>query len=313
MRSADPERLESWVRELEGERQPFSSPQALAQAEELVATAFSDLGLQVHRSAFVFRDTEYHNVVGRLPARGREPDDDRPRVLLGAHFDTMPDTPGADDNASGVAVMLEAARILSDEELPVDVEFVGFNLEEPQGLGLFRVGSTRFAADAGQRGVRYAGCLILEMVGYTDPAPGSQKVPALLFWKRVPSTGTFLAATGDSASLKLLRGFRRAAATAVPDLDVVTLLTIFRGRLLPQTRLSDNASFWDQGYPALMITDTSFLRNPHYHAATDRIETLDFEFMRKVTDATVAAIRWLADQADPSRNSRRRANRSSER
>src|SRR5581483_10491962 len=118
-------------------------------------------------------------------------------------------------------------------------------------------------------------------------------VPALLFWKRVPRTGTFLAATGDGQSARLLRQFAAAARRAEPGLTVVTFRSPFRGWLVTHTRLSDNASFWDQGYPALMLTDTAFMRNPYYHTRGDRIDTLDFEFMARVTNAVVAAAREL--------------------
>jgi hypothetical protein len=104
----------------------------------------------------------------------------------------------------------------------------------------------------------------------------------------------YLAATGDGQSAWLLRQFAAAARAAVPDLPLVTFRTPLRGWLVMDTRLSDNASFWDQGYPALMLTDTAFLRNPHYHTAGDRLETLDFGFMARVTDAVAAAVRRLA-------------------
>ncbi len=262
----------------------MSSPTALAAAGEFVADQLATLGLRVERHAFRFRGRRYHNVAGTL----RAPDVDRPHVLIGAHFDTVSGTPGADDNASGVAAMLETARLLAEIELDAVVEFLGFNLEEPQGL-TYRVGSRAYAADARRRGVRYGGAFVLEMVGYTDSAKGSQSVPVLLFWKRVPKTGTFLTATGHRRSARLLRRFVDAARTAVPDLQVVTFRTPFKGWLVPDTRLSDNASFWDAGYPALMLTDTAYLRNPNYHRFTDGIGTLDFGFMAKVTDAVAAA------------------------
>lgn len=330
---ADACRLEALVRSLEGERHPVFSPRSLERAEEWIADSLAALGLRVERRPFTFRGAEYRNVVGVKEAARRGaggssaarvatagPGRDAvgaggkaagpggaaaPRVLVGAHFDTVPDTPGADDNGSGVAAMLEAAGILAGEELAADVEFVGFNLEEPQGAA-YRVGSRRFAADARRRGVRYAGCLVLEMVGYTDARPGSQGVPPPLFWKRVPKAGNFLAATGDRRSRRLLRTFRAAASAAAPGLAVVTFRTPARGWLVPQTRLSDNASFWDRRYPALMVTDTSFLRNPHYHRATDRAETLDYEFLRQVTDATAEAVRRVAGREAGAAHRRRR-------
>lgn len=289
--TARSERLRRHVERLEGERHPLSSPAALEAAEEYVGTKLAEDGVEVEYREFRFQGAVHRNVVGRRS--GTDPG--RARVLVGAHLDTVVGTPGADDNASGVAVLLEVARQLSDAEttLGADVELVGFNLEEPQG-GTYRVGSQRFAADARRRGVEYEGCLILEMVGYTDPEPGSQDVPPLLFWKRVPEAGTFLAATGDRRSRQLLDAFRRCTAESVPALELVTLEAPGRGWAVPLTRLSDNASFWDAGYPALMVTDTSFLRNPNYHLASDRIDTLDFAFMAKVAEAVVATVETLA-------------------
>ncbi len=287
--NADAARLRAHVAALVGERHPESSPSALVAAGEFVADHLAGLGLNVERHPFSFRGRRYHNVVGATVAATP----DRPRILVGAHFDTVSGTPGADDNASGVATMVEAARLLAELELAASVEFVGFNLEEPQGL-TYRVGSRVYAADARRRGVAYAGVFVLEMVGYTDSTPGSQNVPLLLFWKRVPKTGTFLAATGHRRSVRLLRTFAATARAAVPDLELVTFRTPLKGWLVPDTRLSDNASFWDAGYPALMLTDTAFLRNPHYHRPTDGIETLDFGFMARVTDAVVAVVARLA-------------------
>jgi aminopeptidase YwaD len=110
----------------------------------------------------------------------------------------------------------------------------------------------------------------------------------------VPRTGDFLAAVGDTRSRALLDGFVAAARTAVPELPIVAYRTRLRGWLLPLTRLSDNASFWDARYPALMLTDTAFLRNPHYHQTSDTSATLDFQFMAQVTEATAAAVTRLA-------------------
>lgn len=285
----DVQRLQAHVRALEGERHPRSSPAALAAAAEYMARELEAYGLDVERRPFEFGGRRYENIVGSK--WGRRPE--LARVLVGAHFDSVRGSPGADDNASGVAALLEVARVLAPLELDATVELVGFNLEEQQ-LYTYRVGSRRFAAEARARGVRYAGALVLEMVGYTDPLPGSQHVPFVLFWKRVPRTGTFLAATGDRRSRRLLRRFAEVAARAAPELQVVTFRTPLRGWLVPDTRLSDNASFWDEGYPSLMLTDTAYLRNPHYHQSTDRFETLDFEFLRQVTEAVAAAAAALA-------------------
>jgi hypothetical protein len=132
------------------------------------------------------------------------------------------------------------------------------------------------------------------MVGYCDPAPGAQIVPPLLGID-VPRTGDFLAAVGDGRSRELLDRFAAAARTAVPELAVVPYSARLRGWLMPLTRLSDNASFWDARYPSLMLTDTAFLRNPHYHRRSDTSATLDYAFMARVTEATASAVSRLTD------------------
>ena len=280
----DEGRLERTVRELEGPRHPKTAPASLQRAESLVADSLNEAGLAVERQPFSLRGEQHANVVGTLP--GTDPA--LPWLLVGAHFDSVSTTPGADDNASGVAVLLEVARHSSHLDRRRTIQFVGFNLEEPQDrVGTYRVGSARFAERARRERTRYQGALVLEMVGYTDPREGSQKVPPLVI-KRVPNTGTFLAAVGDRRSRKLLRSFERSVDTHVADLTLVTYRTFLRGWALPLTRLSDNASFWDRRYPSLMITDTAFLRNPHYHLESDSADTLDYGFMGQVTRAVLA-------------------------
>lgn len=279
-------RLEEVVRELEGPRHPSATPQALARAESLIADTFGEIGLSTKRQPFKLRGSTHNNVVATLA--GADPE--LPWLVVGAHFDTVAGTPGADDNASGVAVLLEVARLAAQLRPARTLQFVGFNLEEPQDmLGKYRVGSARFAAAARRGGRRFLGALVLEMVGYTDARPGSQQVPPLVF-KRVPDAGTFLAAVGDGRSRRLLRSFEESAHRHVDGLTVITYRTRLRGWLLPLTRLSDNASFWDHRYPSLMITDTAFLRNPHYHRGSDTADTLDYGFMAQAAQAVLATL-----------------------
>jgi len=279
----------SHVRALEGVRHPDAAPAALDEALEYGIRELRGVGVPVRREPFAFRGRTFHNGVGRVV--GTDPD--APRVLVGAHVDTVAGSPGADDNASAVAVLLETARLLEGERFQASVEFLLWNLEERQGL-TFRVGSRRYVAARRREGVRYAGALVLEMVGYRDPTPGSQRVPLPLRWRGIPRTGDFLAAVGDGGSRELLETFRRAAERAAPELPVVTQVSPLRGWLVPSTRRSDNASFWSHGYPALMLTDTAFLRNPHYHRSSDRAETLDPGFMVEVAAAVVECVRALA-------------------
>src|SRR5207302_1026742 len=181
---------------------------------DYIASELSTLGLSVDLAPFSFRGRTYHNVVGAVAGR----DARRPSLLIGAHFDSTADTPGADDNASGVAALLECARAIASREPQARVEFVGFDLEELQTVtGRYRVGSRALARAKRARREALGGALILEMVGYRDPRPGTQIVPPFLGID-VPRTGDFLAAVGDTRSRDLLEGFVSAARAAAPAL-----------------------------------------------------------------------------------------------
>ncbi len=297
---ASPERIREDVEALSGERNPESSPEALEAALARAEASLRAVGLEPHRHRFHHRGRPHENVVALQPGRERA----APRVLVGAHVDTVRGTPGADDNASGVAGMLEAARLLRGVELEAPVEWVVFNLEERQpGLRgpYYRVGSRRLAADRRRQGTRYRGALVLEMIGYRTTEPGSQRIPLPIRWMGLPRTGDYLAAVGDTRSRALLAAFREARDAVAPDLPLVTFHSPLRGWLVAATRRSDNASFWSNGYPALMLTDTADLRNPHYHRPGDRPDTLDYAFAARVTDAVAETVKRLAGAGAPGR------------
>jgi Zn-dependent M28 family amino/carboxypeptidase len=282
----DRERLARDVRRLAMPRHPVASPHALKEAEDLVALELDAAGFRVERQIFEWRGREFHNVVATLD--GDEPQ--RPWVVVGAHFDSVAHCPGADDNASGVAVMLEVARLLGAGRPQGSVQCVGFNLEEVQDyFGNYRIGSRAYVEWLRRQRARLAGALVLEMVGFTGPR---QVVPATVkLVKRVPDTGSFIAAVGDGESQVPLQAFERAADGVLP---FVTLAVPLKGWLVPDTRRSDNARFWDGGFPALMVTDTADLRNPNYHRVTDTPETLDYDFLTRVTEVVAVAAADLA-------------------
>jgi Zn-dependent M28 family amino/carboxypeptidase len=214
-------------------------------------------------------------------------------VILGAHYDTVPSTPGADDNASAVAVLIEVARLLSGQRGDRTVRFVAFACEEPPHFYTDTMGSQVYARHCRKQGESLVGMLCLEMVGYYTDQPNSQAVPdEIPRWFRwwLPRRGNFLASVGNLRSFRLAwsfhRGFRRA--TRFP------LLSLCLPEAIYHIRLSDNSSFWDQGYPALMLTDTSFLRNPHYHLSSDRADTLDYARMADVARGVAGGVARLA-------------------
>ncbi|MEE9275503.1 MAG: M28 family peptidase [bacterium] len=285
--SVEEEALRAWVAEFSGLRHGQRNPEALARKEALLIARLEGFGLPVERDPFRYGGRTHHNVVATLEGRGRE----GPPLLVGAHFDGSEGSPGADDNASGVAALLGAARALSLHPPARTVRFVGFNLEEPQGPGdrRCRHGSRHFVRRARFGGDRYEGVIILEMVAYADARPGSQRIP-LKLPVPVPDAGTFLGAVGTRRARRLMARFREAAGRRVPDLEVISYQAPLRGWLMPIIRMSDHAAFWDWGYPALMLTDTAFLRNPNYHRPTDTPETLDYGFLTRVTRALVSAL-----------------------
>ncbi|MFQ5846173.1 MAG: M28 family peptidase [Candidatus Methylomirabilales bacterium] len=290
LRGVREEDLSRWVEILVGPRHGQAHPEQLARTGKRLAEEFATFGFRVHCEPFPYMGRPYFNVVATLP--GSVPD--RPGLLLGAHYDAIDGSPGADDNASGVAVLLAAAKALSQLKPAASLQFVGFSLEEPQtGLDSYRHGSRHFAQQAWSRGRRYDGVFILEMVGYTDHRPGSQTVPWGIL-KTIPTVGDFLGVIGNRRSRPLLARLEDAATRYVPDLTLVTYWVFLRGLLIPVSRWSDHAPFWDHGYPAMMLTDTAFLRNPHYHRPTDTPETLDYPFMARVARTLIATVAQLA-------------------
>ncbi len=287
-----PQRLEAHVLALEGLRHGQANPEALEEKARMLEREFTALGQRVVSQPVPF---PHGHASRNLIATHRGQEHDSEWLLVGAHYDGVWGTPGADDNASGVAVLLEAARLLAQRSWRRTIQLVAFTLEEPQTLTRrFLVGSREFVREARRQGRRYAGALILECVGYTDNRQGSQERPWLV---RIPApeTGNFLAVVANRRSARLMRAFQQAAAQCVPELPQVGYQTSLSGYLIPPTRFSDHASFWDGGYPAVMLTDTAMFRNPHYHQPTDRADTLDYAFMAAVARATIATVATLAE------------------
>ncbi|MBE9042008.1 M20/M25/M40 family metallo-hydrolase [Oscillatoriales cyanobacterium LEGE 11467] len=190
-------------------------------------------------------------------------------ILLGAHYDTVPDSPGADDNATGVAAVLEIARLLANVETSRTLELVFFDSEE---VGL--LGSLAYASTADAQTLH--GAIVLDMLGVACRTPGCQQYPQGLPAVALPETGDFLAVVGNTERLDLLKTFSTAQNPELPP--VVTLPIPLRGLLTPDVLRSDHAPFWLQGIGAVMVTDTANFRNPYYHQPTDLPETLDRDF-----------------------------------
>ncbi len=267
----------------------LGKPNSLDVTTTYIERAFVDLGDSVVRQTYEVDDAQVANLV--VERRGTRRADEI--VVLGAHYDSVPTTPGADDNASAVAMLIEVARMLQGVAFQRTLRFVAFACEESPHFRTESMGSQVYARRCRIRGERIIGMICLEMVGYYRTEPNSQQIPPsihrCLRWA-LPSRGDFLAAVGNLRSWRLgwafRRGFKRATRFG--------LYSISLPEAVWEIRMSDNSSFWDQGYPALMVTDTSFLRNPHYHMATDTPDTLDYPRMAQATIGVAGGAARLA-------------------
>jgi Zn-dependent M28 family amino/carboxypeptidase len=264
------ENLKAHVRNIHFDRNPYDRSLELEQAAQYIQREFVKVGLEVKEDLFHWEGRTYRNISAEK--RGTTSPDKV--LILGAHYDTVPGSPGADDNSSAIAVLLEVARNIQKVSLGSTLKLVAFALEE---CGY--AGSIHYAERAREGGEKILGMISLEMVGFTGPR---QDYPPYLDPKYYPNVGDFIVIIGNERSKELLETVRRSFKTCIPQLPSEFLLVPGNGEGLEETRLSDHSPFWDQGFSALMVTDTAFLRNPNYHLPSDTIETLDFEFMKKV-------------------------------
>jgi Zn-dependent M28 family amino/carboxypeptidase len=300
--SIDVEKLRSHVRMLSEQLYPrsFDQRQTLDAAASYVHAQLATTGAVVEDQVFTVSGETYRNVIARFGPQ------DGPVVVVGAHYDSDGDqargasfplgydlsthTPGADDNASGVAGLLELARLLSLEPPRVGVELVAFTLEEEPNFQTETMGSVQHARQVRASGRKVEVMVSLEMIGYFSDQPQSQSFPFPLLGFVYPSRGDFIAIVGRvqdwSATRKVKAGMLGAS-----DLPVCS---INASSLVPGIDFSDHSSYWDQGFPALMITDTAFYRNPNYHQAGDVARTLDYGRMAKVVQGVFGVIQSYA-------------------
>ncbi len=280
----DRNRLKEDLHRLVGERHPLSSPLRLQEVEAYLHRQFSEAGLTVTKQPFQALGGTYQNVIGTaLPHT--QPFQSAPPLILAAHFDTVPGSPGADDNASALAVILQVARHVRGRILARPIRFIAFNLEEENLLG-----SSAYTALLRKNGEAIQGAIVLECVGYASHQQNSQTIPPGVPIA-VPTIGNFLAVVGNEQSHALTGSVVQAMK---PHLPIVPLVVPGNGQKLPDTRRSDHTSFWEEGFPAVMLTDTANFRNPHYHRPTDTLDTLNLDFIVSVAEGLMAAVIELA-------------------
>jgi hypothetical protein len=260
-------------------------PRAMDAAARYIEDAFARTGCRVECQRFTAGGVEVRNVEAELVGRTAP----ERIVVVGAHYDAMAGSPGADDNASGTAALLELAAALARTPPACTVRFVAFANEEPPFYKTPEMGSRVYAARSRSLGERIEGMVCLECVGcYTDE-PGSQRRPLLLRLV-YPNRGDFVAFIGDLRSRALLRRtvgeFRRAAS--LPSQGLAT------PAIIPGIDWSDHGSFWKEGYRAVMVTDTAFYRYRYYHSSHDTVEKLDYPRMALLVEGLAEAVASLA-------------------
>jgi len=261
----------------------FLDRERLERTAAYIADQFTSCGYEVTKQPFVFQGNTYHNIIAELIG-GASPET---LLIVGAHYDGVRTTPGADDNASGVAGLLGLARELFNARMERTVRFVAFGLEEWPVYRSSNMASYHYAKSLKEKNERVDGMICLEMIGYFCDREGCQHYPFPYMNRRFPRTGNYIAMVGNMRSKaftgRIANGFKKAT-----DLPLITLNA---PAIMIGIDFSDHWSFGKFGYQALMVTDTAFYRNPHYHAPTDIPETLDYERMAKVVEGLTGAIR----------------------
>jgi Zn-dependent M28 family amino/carboxypeptidase len=287
----DPARLEAHVKKLSVDLYPRSADQfdQLEQAAQYVVAELTASGARVSVQEVVVQDATYKNIIARFgPEQG-------PLQVIGAHYDSHGDasrermtgnthTPGADDNASGVAGLIELARLLGRTPQTRPIELVAYTLEEPPHYRSEHMGSVWHARSLQKAGREVKLMLSLEMIGYFSDAPGSQRyfMPSMKYL--YSDRGNFIALVGKFGNFAATREVKALLAGAT-DLPVYS---INAPRQMQGVDFSDHRSYWALGMPAMMVTDTAFLRNPHYHRAGDTYDKLDYKRMAKVVQGVYA-------------------------
>lgn len=255
-------------------------PGTLFRAAGYIERRFRTSGARVEVDAYEVEGAAYRNVIARFgPAEGRP-------IVIGAHYDAQEETPGADDNASGVAGLLALADRFQKSPPAVPVELVAYCLEEPPYFRTEHMGSRRHARSLKAAGREPRLVMVLEMIGYFADAPGSQRYPVPGLSAIYPDQGNFIGVVGNYASMEAVREVKAAMRQA----GTVLVEAIVAPAILPGIDFSDHASYWQEGMPAVMVTDTAFYRNPNYHRSSDLPGTLDYARMAGVVGAVARVV-----------------------
>jgi hypothetical protein len=264
---------------------------SLEATADYIEKSLQALGYRVDSQPFTAQGKAVRNLEVVLEGNAKAEES----VVIGAHYDTVSGSPGANDNGSGIAALIEMARLLRDRPLARSVRLVAFVNEEAPFFYTWDMGSHRYARRAHKQGDSITAMLSLETIGYYANARGSQRFPNPVYSWLYPDTGNFIGFVGNLRSRKLVRQCLRSFRThsAFPAEGVAA-----PGNMAG-IHWSDHWSFWQEGYPAVMVTDTAPFRYPHYHAGTDTPDKINYEHQARVV---AGLVRVAADLAQPDRN-----------
>lgn len=251
-----------------GERNVGNYPQRLAQAADYLEGQFREAGYTVRRQEYDVSGVTCTNLEAELPGTTRA----KEIVVVGAHYDSAQGTPGANDNASGVAATLALARRFAGRSCPRTVRFVAFTNEEPPYFQTEQMGSWVYARRCHEQGEQVVAMLSLETIGYYTDVPGSQRYPIPLGGV-YPTEGNFIGFIGDVGSRDLVR----QAVGLFRQYELFPSEGAAMPAAIPGVGFSDHWSFWQEGYPGVMVTDTALFRYPHYHTPEDTPDKIDFD------------------------------------
>lgn len=265
----------------------FYQIEELERTGQFIESEFKRYGYDVSEQRFTYDGNNYRNII--VEVKGKKYPE---RVLVvGAHYDTVTGTPGADDNASGIAGIIELARLFRKKEPDKTVRFVAFTLEEPPFFRSEDMGSYRYAESLREKGEDVEVMVSFEMIGFFSDNPKSQYFPATFFKWFYPDTGNFIMLVGNRDSKELIEKMKDAfkGGTGLPVESISTYSVV------PGVDFSDHWSFYQFDYKAIMVTDTAFYRNPYYHKHGDKADTLDYARMAEVVKGFETALEGLAN------------------
>jgi len=266
-----------------GERNMSRYPKLVA-AVDFIEAAFTRAGLTPRRESYELRGRACHNL--EVEIRGTRPE----VVLVGAHYDSVLGSPGANDNATGVAAVLALARRFASKPAGQTLRFVAFVNEEPPYFQTEEMGSLVYARRCKERGDRIAAMISLETIGCFSDAPKSQNYPVAGLSFFYPSVGNFIGFASDTSSRSLLSN----VVSSFKQTQKLPCEGASLPAVVPGIGWSDQWSFWQCGYPAIMVTDTAPFRYPHYHEATDMPDKLDYDRFALVVSGMESVIAQLA-------------------